>query len=61
MSTRAVELQNMMQFFRVPAENDNGVPRAGWSRNKQATVRAKPAAPVRLAAGAELDASFERF
>jgi methyl-accepting chemotaxis protein len=61
MSTRAIELQNMMQFFHVAAENDNGVPRAGWSRNKQATVRTRPAAPVRLAAGAELDSSFERF
>jgi methyl-accepting chemotaxis protein len=61
MSTRAVELQSMMQFFHVPAENDNGVTRIVRNTGKPASARARSTSPVRLAAGAELDSSFERF
>jgi methyl-accepting chemotaxis protein len=63
MSSRAVQLQTMMQYFKVPgsssAGNDNAAPRNG-RKGKGAAARAKqPLQP--LAAGAELDSSFERF
>ena len=63
MSTRAVQLQSMMQYFQVDAQgisNDNAQPVAGRTKAKAPAVRAKPVAP-RMAAGAELDSSFERF
>jgi methyl-accepting chemotaxis protein len=66
MSTRAIQLQSMMQFFQLDlndsalSSNDNGSPR-GTPRAK-AAVRSQPkASPPQLAAGAELDSSFERF
>ena len=67
MSSRATQLQSMMNFFQVGTEdgvassNDNGAQR-GSNKSKPHPARAqKPVALAPLAAGAELDASFERF
>jgi methyl-accepting chemotaxis protein len=63
MSSRAVQLQSVMQFFRVAADNDNGsepVARAVKPRTKPAT-RARAAGMKGGHNGVDSDASFERF
>jgi len=65
MSTRAMQLQSMMQFFQLDIDqgissNDNGAQRGG--RTKAGPRAQKPTQPLsQLAAGAELESSFERF
>lgn len=64
MSSRAVQLQSMMQYFQLDADavssNDNAGPAGARPKIKPPVTKARGAAP-RLAAGAELDSSFERF
>jgi len=61
MSARAVQLQHVMQFFRMEADNDNDGGMRTRPRPKVVqSVRAKQAAP-RLAASGDIDSAFERF
>jgi methyl-accepting chemotaxis protein len=60
MSTRAVQLQTMMQFFRVVADNDNAVARVVRGKNKAAPAQGRPASRKK-AVGSDVDSSFERF
>ena len=67
MSSRATQLQSMMNFFQlgmedgVASSNDNGAQRAS-NKNRPTPNRApKAVALTPLAAGAELESSFERF
>jgi hypothetical protein len=66
MSGRATQLQTMMQFFRVAADNDNGIsPAARPANPRQPPGVAKTKPKVKAAratnGGTDLDAAFESF